>query len=130
MRSLSIALLIIASLVLGCSPKPSAVRRLDSIDALALVSAAHSLNVQALTKEQLYQYDVPERDWPSIIRVLKPKFVRSTDNGTSLLFFKWVSKEQGFYIPPAGYDPSQREQTDNVKYEMIKPGIYWYSISG
>jgi len=130
MKPIFIAFFVMALLAVGCSPRPLAVRKLDSIDPEVLVSAAHSLNSRALRKEQIYQYNIPEGDWPSIIRDLKPKIVQSTDYGTMILFFKWVSKEQGFYIPPAGYDPTKHDQSDNVKYEQIRPGIFWYSISG
>ena len=130
MKPFVVATIVTSLLLGGCSPRPSAIRILDSIDPDTLVSAAHLLNSQAVQKSQNYQYDIPEGDWPSVIRDLNPKIVRSTDYGTMILFFKWVSKEQGFYIPPAGYDPTKVDQAENVQYELIKPGIYWYSISG
>jgi hypothetical protein len=109
-----------ASLLLfSCSRSLS----LDGIDEGLLVAEAEVLIARAApdpSKKVIPSYDLSPEDWPPMIRKLNPKHVRYSYRGVWLLGFKWVSKEQGLFIPNA-------EGRSQDEAREVKKGIFEYS---
>ena len=74
-------------------------------------------------------YEVPSQQHPKSFSTFDPVLVRYYKPDFGILVWKWVSKENGIYVVPAG-SMRQPTNTSNVTYEKIDEGVYWYQISG
>lgn len=110
-------LLVLGALV-GCEGL-----HIRDVDPSALVGEAAELSRRAEAGDSTNVtniHELPKDQWPESIRRTNPKIVRYSSRGVWLLDFKWVSKENGVFIPALGYPLP-------VDSPEVAPGIYEYA---
>jgi len=113
-------------------------RRFEGIDAGSLKAEAQKLIDEAKRLDDANganrsrsgrssgTYYLPPEKWPPTIKQLKPQNVRYGGSGVWILYFKWVSKENGFFIPPQGSNLAPDDGKGGAELKEIKPGVYHY----
>ena len=127
MKIISTLFIAAVLLVTGCSSAldrqyAEAIRRLRQINANQLISESQSL-LKKLNRRDMY--DIPKDQWPETIKHLNPVTVISDGSGIEIILKRWASKESGFYIAEAGYNPTNNP---SVVYRIVQPDLYWYAL--
>jgi len=118
------------TLLAGCGSD----NRLDLVDSVLLSQEAQILMERAKQRDKTNNptghfseaYELPQSEWTPMIKQVNPKQVRYSVEGVWLIDFKWVSKENGFFIPPKGTLYTNDGIKLPVALRELKPGIYSY----
>lgn len=110
-------------------------KRLDLVDLKLLNKEAQVLMDQAKLRDgdndsqgHLFEaYELSREQWTPMIKLINPRQVRYMYRGVWLIDFKWVSRENGFYIPLQGASYSKDDLESGAKFLEIKPGVYQYT---
>jgi hypothetical protein len=109
-------------------------KRLDRVDLNALIAESQTLIEQARQQDKangsaghfLGVYDLPKERWTPMIREIDPRQVSYAFGGVWLIDFRWVSRQNGFFIPPAGTNLPDEGPSSGGEMHQVKPGVYRY----
>lgn len=74
-------------------------------------------------------WDVPEADWPTVVRRFAPKSARVSPDGVQIVVGSFFVEEWGLFVLPERSEFKPIEGSD-PSYCQLKGRVYWYEIKG